>query len=236
MSQFFTLPQLTASFTSARPQTEVLLVAGGRAPAAAWLQKASCARDIWCADSGIDACRRAAAVPVHLVGDGDSASSEGWQWGMQLGIPVDRFSPKKDLTDTQLALQKISETYQSATVILTGVWGGRFDHAFSNIFSLAGARQLGLYGCAADEKEILLLLTGPDAVAIETATRPTAISLLPLSGECQGVSIHGVYWPLEEVALTKSLPYAISNELTPTGKNFQVSVQAGCLGVYLHWD
>jgi len=235
MNTLLTLPQLKASFLHPLPSVQVLLVAGGRPPASTWLQKAAVSREIWCADRGIEACREAGIRPLRLIGDGDSASGEAWAWGESLGIQIDRFSPQKDLTDTQLALQKISDSHPLAFVLMTGVWGGRFDHAFSNIFSLAGACQQGSRGCAADENEVLLLLNGPDEVVIDTHSRPAAISLLPLSPVCRGVSISGVHWPLDRVVLESSLPYAISNELSPTGNSFKAAVETGCLGVYLQW-
>ena len=236
MNTLLTLPQLKASFFSPLPSAQVLLVAGGRPPASTWLQKAAINREVWCADRGIDACHEAGIRPLRLIGDGDSASSEAWAWGESLGIQIDRFSPQKDLTDTQLALQKIGSCHPQSPILMTGVWGGRFDHAFSNIFSLAGACRQGSRGCAADENEVLLLLNGPDKVVIDTDSRPAVISLLPLSPICRGVSISGVHWPLDRVVLESSLPYAISNELSLTGHSFTVSVETGCLGVYLQWQ
>lgn len=235
MNTLLTLPQLKASFLQPIPSAQVLLVAGGRPPASTWLQKAACGREIWCADRGIEACQQAGIRPLRLIGDGDSASRGAWDWGESLGIQVDRFSPQKDLTDTQLALQKIGGAHPNALILMTGVWGGRFDHAFSNIFSLAGACRQGSRGCAADENEVLLLLNGSDEVVVDTHSRPAAISLLPLSPVCRGVSISGVHWPLDQVVLKSALPYAISNELSPTGHSFKAAVETGCLGVYLQW-
>lgn len=101
MNTLLTLPQLKASFLQPIPSAQVLLVAGGRPPASTWLQKAACGREIWCADRGIEACQQAGIRPLRLIGDGDSASRGAWDWGESLGIQVDRFSPQKDLTDTQ---------------------------------------------------------------------------------------------------------------------------------------
>lgn len=109
------------------------------------------------------------------------------------------------------------------------------DHAFSNIFSLAGACQQGSRGCAADENEVLLLLNGPDEVVIDTHSRPAAISLLPFR-----LSVAAYPSTVFTGHLTggseSSLPYAISNELSPTGNSFKAAVETGCLGVYLQWQ
>lgn len=236
MSYFLTLPQLQAELKHTQAKDEVLLVAGGKAPEMNWLKQVAQKRKIWCADSGIDACFKTNLKPQHLVGDGDSATKDGWNWALELGIPIDRFSTKKDLTDTQLALKKISENHPGSFVILSGVWGGRFDHAFSNIFSLAGAKDFGLNTCAADEKEVMFILNGPEELHLKFHDRPHAISLLPLSKSCHPVSIRGVYWELDHVCLEQHMPYAISNELVDGGNHIQVSIENGCLGVYLQWE
>ncbi len=236
MSYTLTLPQFNATFSKSLPQTMTLLIAGGRAPQTFWLQEAAVNKDIWCADHGIDACIAASLIPHHLIGDGDSASSNGWAWSKAHHIPTEEFSPLKDLTDTQLALQKIKDNYESTFVIFTGVWGGRFDHAFSNIYSLQGFCDKNFSGCAADDKEVLLLLQGNSHVSISFSLLPESISLLPLAPSCTGVSIDGVYWPLDKVKLNTTLPYAISNKLANSSKQIKVSLTAGTIGIYCQWN
>jgi thiamine pyrophosphokinase len=236
MSYTLTLPQFNATFSRPLPQTRTLLVAGGRAPQNAWLKEAAANKDIWCADHGLDACIAASLTPQHLIGDGDSASSSGWAWSKAHHIPTEKFSPLKDLTDTQLALQKIKETYETTFVIFTGVWGGRFDHAFSNIYSLQGFCDKHFSGCAADDKEVLLFLKGTNHVSIDFSLLPESISLLPLEPNCTGVSIDGVYWPLDKVELNTTLPYAISNKLAASSKQVKVSLTAGIIGIYCQWN
>lgn len=236
MNHLLLLPQLRCTFKNPLPEKQIFLVAGGKAPDTTWLKKAVGTTPLWCADHGIDACMKANLKPHHVVGDGDSATTEGWAWAKSLQIPVDEYPPEKDLTDLQLTLQKIGKAYGEASVILTGVWGGRFDHAFSNIFSLKGAAAFGINGaCAADEKEVLIFLKGSNNVHIKTFNRPEVISLLPLSSECTGLSIDGVHWPLDHVILKNTLPYAISNSLTPSSNEFHVTVKDGWVGIYLYW-
>ena len=237
MNNRLELPQLRCFFEKELPDSQILLVAGGRPPAAEWLVKAAAMFPVWCVDSGIDSCQRSNVIPKRLIGDGDSASSQGWAWGKGLGIPVEVYPPEKNLTDLQLALQTVGEVYGQAVVIVTGVWGGRFDHAFSNVYSLKGCEDFGIRGCcAADEGEVLLLLKGKDSVRIETDRCPEIISLLPLSPKCSGVFIDGVRWPLQDVELHDSLPYAISNRPNQFEKEINVAIENGWLGIYLAWD
>ncbi len=236
MKNLLVLPQLRCSFEKELPDTHVLLVAGGRKPASDWLIQAADHFPVWCVDSGIDSCYANQIIPERLIGDGDSATSQGWAWGESLGIPVEVYPTEKNLTDLQLALQRVGEVHEHAAVTITGAWGGRFDHTFSNIHSLKGCEDFGIRGCcAADEKEVLILLKGKDSVCIETAAPPEVVSLLPLSTECTDVSIEGVHWPLANVTLRDALPYAISNRPHETNREIRVSIGTGWLGIYLCW-
>lgn len=236
MAHTLVLPHLCCSFAKELPETTVLLVAGGRPPAREWLVRAASRFPVWCADSGINVCRDGKVVPVRLIGDGDSASSEAWAWAEEQGSRIDRYLPEKDETDLQLALKTIGAEYKQAAVVVTGVWGGRFDHAFSNIFSLKGCDAYGIQSCCAvDEKEALIILKGADSVKLTADRKPDVISLLPLSAECVGVTIDGVRWPLHQVSLQQEVPYAVSNRPLECAREVTVSVASGVLGVYLQW-
>lgn len=148
MKNILRLPQLKCSFARELPDTKILLVAGGRQPDPGWLTQAAGEFPVWCVDRGIDCCYESGIVPERLIGDGDSAAFRGWAWAKTLGIPVDVYPPEKNLTDFQLALQTAATVYGQAGVIATGIWGGRFDHAFSNIYSLKGCEEFGQIGRA----------------------------------------------------------------------------------------
>lgn len=237
MTHDLILPQAQLSFGKAFFQHHVLLVAGGRPPQNEWLIQAAQGVPVWCVDQGIDYCYDSGIIPERLIGDGDSASDVGWAWGKALQIPIAIYPVEKDLTDLQLALQKVSSVYSKAMVVVTGVWGGRFDHTFSNVYSLVGCcEQLGISGCcAADENEALILLKGCDTLVIKMRRQADVISLLPLS-DCSGVSIDGVHWPLTDVVLQQGLPYAISNRPIDFNRGITVAVENGLLGVYFCWN
>lgn len=62
-------------------------------------------------------------------------------------------------------------------------------------------------------KRNFILLHNEEHLTLNLKQTPKAISLLPLGGTCSGVSINGVYWPLDQVMLNNNLPYAVSNEV-----------------------
>lgn len=237
MGHSLILPQAKCSFGKALFQHHVLLVAGGRPPQNEWLIQAAQGVPVWCVDQGIDYCYDNGIIPERLIGDGDSASEAGWAWGKTLQIPVDVYPVEKDFTDLQLALQRVGSVYSQAMIVVTGVWGGRFDHIFSNIYSLVGCcdQMDGIGCCAADEKEVLILLKGCDTLTITMKKQAEVISLLPLS-DCSGVSIDGVHWPLKDVVLKQGFPYAISNRPIGFNRDITVAVENGWLGVYFCWN
>ena len=225
------LPGIRIGLSGAAPDGERLLVAGGRAPSVPWLQAAAEGRRVVAIDRGIDACRAAGIIPARLIGDGDSASPEAWAWARRHGVPTLRFPKDKDETDTQLALREDDEA--GGFVILTGTFGGRFDHAYSALYSLVGA---GLSGCLADDREILFLLRAGCAARFEPDRAPKVVSLLPLTDVCEGVDLSGVHWPLTGARLERLRPYAVSNRLDSPEGIFEVEIGAGLLGVYLCRD
>ena len=89
-------------------QAPQLLITGGRAPKADWLNQLCDMNNfvkIIAADHGIDSCQNANLTPDLLIGDGDSASASAWQWAAEQHVPTQKYPRAKDYTDTQLALE-----------------------------------------------------------------------------------------------------------------------------------
>ena len=227
-NDILTLPQLSLQGSSYQGHPW-LLITGGRPPAADWLQKLPPMQEIYAADHGLDTCRASQIKPTYILGDGDSASPATWQWGKALGVPMEEFPAAKDYTDTQLALQKM----QKAPVILvTGAFGGRLDHLYSLMYSCAHQ----IAPCVlADEQEFLCFVKVTESITLSFTQRPQAISLLPVTATCHGVSLDNVRWPLKNADLDQSIPNAVSNELLADKSNLTCQVKQGILGLYCHW-
>ncbi len=231
-SSVISLPNVRLNFAKKIFREEFLLVAGGRAPSSSWLRSAASGRTLFCIDRGADACREARLLPSLHIGDDDSASPDTLEWIKNSKIESRRFPTDKDKTDTQLALNLLAEK-QDAFVLLSGSFGGRFDHAFSLVCAFAGTN---LYGCLADNREFLLFLRDGDDVSLQISSVPKIVSLLPLSPICEGVSIDGVHWPLSGATLRQDDPYAVSNRLSSSDQSISVRNGKGILAVYLYWD
>ena len=225
------LPQLCLQGALSCFQQACLLVVGGRAPEVEWLRKASDGRIVWAVDHGLDACLAAGIVPQRLIGDGDSAAPAAWHFAEKKGIPIEKFPPEKDDTDTQLALRIAKEAGFPAAIV-TGAFGGRFDHALSTVMSCAFAP---LPCLLADEREALFFVHSDETITFTPAKEPKAISLLPFTPRCYGVDLTGTHWPLHGATLEASSMRAVSNVLAAGSRALTVSLQSGLLGVYFVW-
>ena len=210
-----------------------LLIAGGREPASEWLKKTAQANvsAVYCADKGVKCALEAQLVPKLVVGDCDSSSPALYKRAEELGAKLEIHPPAKDDTDLQLLLQGLSPT----PLLVSGIWGGRFDHLFSNVYSLLHfKKQHNTQVIMADEHELMVLLQGEESVTLklEHPEQAQALSLLPLSASVL-VSLWGVRWPLSKAELTQDRPYAISNEVSDN--TIKCTCHAGYLGLYIHW-
>ena len=234
-----TLPTLHATLPCL-PSQELVCLGGGRTPTKDWLtqlfqqsEKGGTDRPILAIDRGVNICYALKLPPVHLIGDGDSASKAAWTWAEERGTHVHAFPPEKDFTDTELALQIAAENFITRPlVILTAAFGGRLDHLMS---TAAVAAHAGIPCVLADECETLFYLHAGESLTVTCDTPPRAISLLPFTEECTGVTTHGLYWELRDACITNRASLAISNVLARenTKKTFAVSIKSGVLGVYL---
>lgn len=217
------LPQCEINFLEEQPAEEILLVAGGRAPSKKYFLELARGRKILAIDKGIEICRAENILPELLIGDFDSAEKISVDWAVENKIPVERHPVDKDLTDTQLALELVKKN----SVIITGIFGGRFDHLFSNIFTCANSN---LKNFLADEREVIFFLKGNAGARIKFFKKPFALSLLPVSEVCEGVSIDNVHWQLDNAKLLQKFPSAISNRVE--GDEIKISLRAGVLAIY----
>ena len=232
------LPNLHTTLPCA-PSQEIICIGGGRAPETGWLtgliqHRTMCGSDapIWAIDRGVDICHAVSLPPAHLIGDGDSASKAAWAWAETQGAQVHSFPPEKDFTDTELALHIVAEYFARPLVILTGAFGGRLDHLMS---TAAVAAHADILCVLADERETLFYLHAGESLTVTCDTPLRAISLLPFTEECTGVTTRGLYWELRDASITNRASLAISNVLArKNAKNtFTVSIKSGVLGVYL---
>lgn len=236
MEQTYSLPQCRITFVQQEGKEKelCLALAGGREPDTSWLKDLRAVYSdtkIYCADKGLVYCLQNSIIPSYVFGDADSAGKELFAKAEALGVEVAQYPAEKDDTDLQLMLSMLP----NCDLIISGVFGGRLDHLYSNIFTLLALQeQKKNFIVLADDKEILVLLQAGEKVKVDFDFRfgenLEVISLLPFS-EKSCVSLTGVHWPLKNAILKLSRPYAISNVLE-NGKAIACQCSQGKLGLY----
>ena len=234
MQSTILLPQVKFSYSQFKFSSEMILITGGRKPNVAWFNALKNLRrdcKIFSVDHGIDFCRENDILPEILIGDLDSAESSSIEWVMDNKIKIERHPVDKDFTDTQLALQNFQEISEDKFFIITGAFGGRLDHLYSTLFTCANSK---IKNCLTDEQETVIFLNGGESVKLEFMEKPFALSFLPMSETCDGVSIDGVHWKLNSASLSQKLPNAVSNRVE--SNIVKISVTSGKLAVYLYFQ
>jgi len=177
------------------------------------------------ADGGARYCLRL-GLRLHLaIGDFDSLETEYLAELQAAGVPVRRFPAEKDETDLELALLAAREAGADEVIIL-GALGGRWDMTLSNILLLvhAGFQQINL-SLVDGSQEIRLLSPGR---TWEINGQPgDTVSLIPLQGDAEGISSHGLRYPLREGVLHFGVGRGVSNVLLENPA--QVSLRKGLL-------
>jgi thiamine pyrophosphokinase len=159
---------------------------------------------------------RGLGVAIDLwVGDGDSIGEETLADLEANGVPLERSSRDKDESDTELAIRAALRLGQSGVLIL-GALGGRIDHALANIGLLAMPELAGREAAILDARSRTVLIRAPDPdgepVQRLLPGRPgDLISLLPLGPGVEGVTTHGLAYPLADEPLPAGRARGLSN-------------------------
>jgi len=225
------LPQCEIIFEGQNLAEEILLVNGGRRPDTKYFLELAKGKKIFAVDKGIEICHATKILPKMLIGDFDSAEKFSVDWARQNNVPVSEWSVDKDFTDLQLAFFDVEDNYKKNPAIITGTFGGRFDHLYS-VISYCAHRKNKIF--LADEQEIIFFIKKFESVQVNFIKKPFAISLLPITKTCEGVSINNVRWKLKNAKLSQTMPYAISNRLE--GEEIKINLHSGILAVYFVFE
>jgi thiamine pyrophosphokinase len=178
---------------------------------------------VWAADGGSRHLFRLGHLPDKVIGDMDSLEPELQAWLTSHQIPFDQHPPEKDETDLELALLLAAEQPEN-DIWLFGLLGGRLDQTLANIFLLNHPALVG--------KTVQLITPTERALLVRQQTEIVGqvgdlVSLIPLSGDAQGVSTTGLQWTLQKETLQFGQARGISNRLT--AEKATVTLEKGLL-------
>jgi thiamine pyrophosphokinase len=179
------------------------VLAGGDLPHGVLQAWARSADLVLAADSGALRLLEAGVKPRIVIGDLDGIGAHPLPSDVEVIRIVD-----PETTDCDKLLAH-AESRGCTAITLLGCEGDRLDHVLSNLSSAAR--------CNLAVR--LVLRTGIGWIVrpgheVSAGTEPDrVVSLLPL-GRCEGVTLRGVRWPLEDATLDPLRRISISNEAT----------------------
>ena len=174
------------------------------------------------ADGGLEHTRKFSIEPDEILGDFDSLGF----------VPEDSrvFPVEKDDTDAMLAVRRGLELGYREFLLYGSLDGPRLDHTVANFQTLQFLCDHGAFGyLLGSDYTVTAVKNG------ELRFPPEAegtVSVICLGADASGVTLEGLYYPLEEGTMTAGFPLGVSNHFT--GRASRIRVKDGCLLVL--WD
>ena len=166
------------------------------------------------ADKGLAFCEETGVLPTQIVGDFDTLGESLLPKYEALGVPIRKFNPVKDYTDTEIAVRLAMELEAEKITILGASEGNRLDHLFGNVLTMMAPTRAGIPCFMVDPHNRVRILTKALEIRKEEQYGKY-ISLIPLTTDVHGVTLTGFKYPLWDhrfhIETTGSL--GISNEL-----------------------
>ena len=163
------------------------------------------------ADGGAAHCENIGIVPHIVVGDCDSIGADLLERYRQEDVKIFRHPIEKDATDLELALDLACEK-GTCQVCLLGALGGRWDMSLANIMLAAQGkyREIDIF-LVGDDCRMRILHPGRQHSVFnhDGAT----VSLLPLEGNTEGVTLIGFHYPLDDHTIRFGSSRGVSNLL-----------------------
>lgn len=194
----------------------VVVVAGGDPPTPDEIARLPANPIVVAADAGLDHALAAGLKAAVAVGDMDSVSPESLTTAEQSGTRIERHPPDKDQTDLHLALDLA--TRLADRIIVIGAGGGRLDHLFGNLTTLASPKWSGV--------QIEAWLNNAQAVIVHNhrtlEVEPGATVSLFALGAPARLSTTGLTWPLNDEILEPLTSRGVSNKATTASPELSV--------------
>ena len=174
------------------------------------------------ADGGLKHTQSLGIRPDTVLGDFDSLgfTPEG----------ANVFPVEKDDTDAMLAVRRGLDLGYREFLLYGSLDGPRLDHTVANFQTLQYLADHGAVGYLIGNTTMVTVVKD-GSIAFPAGTKGT-VSVFCMGTDAQGVTLEGLYYPLEKGTLTPGFPLGVSNHFT--GAPSKISVEKGSLLVL--WD
>lgn len=155
------------------------------------------------ADGGAEYAIQCGLTPHIVIGDLDSISARTKQY-LEHKTQWQVYPREKDYTDAELAIQYALKQ-KATTIYIAGFLGRRIDHMMATLFYLSTL------------PATFTLLEGTQRITlikektIITGKKDDEISLIPLQGDCIGITTVGLAYPLQNETLPYGATRGVSN-------------------------
>ena len=174
------------------------------------------------ADGGLTHTQKLNIVPNEILGDFDSLGH------IPEGANV--FPVEKDDTDAMLAVRRGLSLGYREFVLYGSLDGPRLDHTVANFQTLQYLADHGAAGYLVGRDQLVTLVK--DGGILFPAGAEGTVSVFCMGKDAEGVTLEGLYYPLENGTLTPGFPLGVSNHFI--GEAATITVKNGSLLVL--WD
>ena len=177
---------------------------------------------ILAADGGLTHLEQLRITPNEILGDFDSLGyfPEG----------ANVFPVEKDDTDAMLAVKRGLSLGFREFILYGSLDGPRLDHTVANFQTLSWLCEQGVWGYLVG-RDYLVTVVKNGTIRFPAGCEGT-VSVFCQGPDAAGVTLRGLYYPLENGNLTAAFPLGVSNHFT--GEEATISVKNGSLLVL--WD
>ena len=172
------------------------------------------------ADGGLRHLQSLGLTPDEILGDFDSLGY----------VPENssRFPVEKDDTDSMLAIRRGLALGYREFWLYGSLDGPRLDHTAANYQALQYLADHHAFGYLIG-KDYLVTVVKNGSLRFPAGCRGT-VSVFCQGSDAHGVTLKGLYYPLENAVLTSGFPLGVSNHFT--GQAAEITVTQGSLLVF----
>lgn len=163
-------------------------------------------------DRGLEFCYRNDIIPQYILGDFDSIDREILEYyEKQSRVPIKRYKPEKDATDTRIGLE-LALKLKSSQIFILGATGGRLDHYMGNLQSLIVPLKEGAEAWILDSQNAMTVLDKRTEL-LKAEQFGKYVSFFSMGDKVEGLTLSGFKYPLHNYTLTNSDGICVSNEI-----------------------